>query len=145
MALDALLKLSQWSYLAPLKRFKPLYAELKRPLYRLRKQGERNRDGRLSANPMRLGPYTMEARRAGLAAVLTIQDEVNQVEQSRGRPHIDLINAEEHARILALIEADTWPDRWTGREVRGDALIPLELAEGITQPLLGGSHDTPIP
>jgi DNA sulfur modification protein DndC len=145
VAFDALLKLPQWSYLAPLKRLKPLYAELKRPLYRLRKQGERNKDGRLSAHSMRLGPYTMEARRAGLAAVLTIQDEVNQVAHTRGRPRIDLINAEEQARILELIAADTWPDRWTGQEVRGDVLIPLVLAEGITQPLLGGSHDTPIP
>ena len=86
MALDTLLKLPQWSYLAPLKRLKLLYAQLKRPVYRLRKQGERNKDGRLSANPMRLGPYTMEARRAGLAAVLAIQDEVNQVAHTQGRP-----------------------------------------------------------
>jgi len=138
VALDALLKLPQWSYLAPLKRLKPLYAELKRPLYRLRKQGERNKDGRLSANPMRLGPYTMEARRAGLSQVLTIQDDINQIARAPGRPLIDLINDEEHARILELIAADTWPDRWTGREVRGDVLIPQVLAEGITQPLLGG-------
>ncbi len=138
VALDALLKLPQWAYLAPLTRLKPLYAELKRPRYRLRKQGERNKDGRLSAHPMRLGPYTMEARRAGLAAVLTIQDEVNQVAHTRNRPRIDLINEEEHQRILELIAADTWPDRWTGREVRGDARVPLVLAEGIMQPLLGG-------
>jgi DNA sulfur modification protein DndC len=145
VAPDALLKLPQWAYLAPLKRLKPLYTEMKRPLYRLRKQGERNKDGRLSANPMRLGPYTMEARCAGLWQVLTIQDEVNQAAHTRNRPHIDLINAEEQARILELIAADTWPDRWTGHEVRGDALIPLVLAEGITQPLLGGSHDTDRP
>jgi DNA sulfur modification protein DndC len=140
-ALDTLLRLPQWGYLLPLKRLKPLYAELKRPVYRLRKVGERNKDGRLSANPMRLGPYTMEARHAGLAQVLAIQDEINQAARLHGRPLIDLINDEEHARILELIEADTWPDRWTGHEVRGDALIPLVLAEGILQPLLGGDLD----
>ena len=138
VALDALLKVPQWAYLAPLKRLKPLYTEMKRPLYRLRKQGERNKDGRLPANPMRLGPYTMEARSAGPAAVLTIQDDTNQIARTQGRPLIDLINDEEQARILELIAADTWPDRWTGREVRGDACVPLVLAEGIMQPLLGG-------
>jgi DNA sulfur modification protein DndC len=138
VALETVLRLPQWAYLAPLKRLKPLYAELKRPVYRLRKGGERNKDGQLSANPMRLGPYTMEARRAGLAQVLAIQDDINAAARLQGRPLIDLINEEEHARILELIEADTWPDRWTGREVHGDALIPLVLAEGIMQPLLGG-------
>lgn len=141
VALETLLRVPRWAYLAPLKRLKPLYADLKRPVYRLRKQGERNRDGRLSANPMRLGPYTMEARRAGLAQVLSIQDEINQAARAQGRPVIDLINAEEHQRILELIAADTWPERWTGQEVRGDALIPLVLAEGIMQPLLGGDLD----
>ena len=80
----------------------------------------------------------MEARRAGLAAVLSIQDDTNQIARTQGRPLIDLINDEEQARILELIAADTWPDRWTGREVRGDACVPLVLAEGIMQPLLGG-------
>ena len=31
-------------------------------------------------------------------------------------PCVDLINAEEQVRILELIEANTWPERWTGTE-----------------------------
>ena len=139
VALETVLKLPQWAYLAPLQRLKPLYAELKRPVYRLRQDGsQRNKDGSFPKNPMRLGPYTMEARRVGLAQVLAIQDEINAAARKLRRPTIDLLNAEEHARILDLMAADTWPERWTGREVRGDALLPQVIAEGITQPLLAG-------
>ena len=141
-ALDALLKLSQWAYLAPFKRLKPLYQELMRPQYRLRKNGERNKDGSLSANPMRLGPYTMDARRYGLAQVMGIQDEINKAARLQARPAVDLINPEEYARILELIEANTWPDRWDGTEARGDVLLPQILAEGVLQPLLFPIDDT---
>lgn len=137
VALDAVLKLPQWGYLAPLKRLRPLYQEMKKPLYRLRKDGsERRKDGTLVSNPMRMGPYTMEARRYGLAQVLGIQEEVNQAARMQGRPLIDLINEEEHARILELIEANTWPDRWTGEEPNATKLLPQVLAEGVLQPLL---------
>jgi len=124
VALETVLRLTQWAYLAPLKRLKPLYAELKRPRYRLRQDGtQRNKDGSFPKNPMRMGPYTMEARRAGLSQVLTIQEEINTAARVEGRPLIDLINEEEHQRILELIEANTWPEKWTGLEVRGDLLI----------------------
>lgn len=136
VALDAILRLPQWAYLAPFKRLKPLYQQLVKPVHRLRKNGERNADGKLSANPMRMGPYTMDARRYGLAQVLAIQDEINATALEQGRPTVDLINEEEHARILELIAANTWPDRWTGDEVRADQLIPQILGEGISQPLL---------
>jgi hypothetical protein len=43
---------------------------------------------------------------------------------------------EEHVRILELIDANTWPDRWTGDEARADELLPQVLAGGIIQPLL---------
>ncbi|MBO0782279.1 MAG: phosphoadenosine phosphosulfate reductase family protein, partial [Ktedonobacteraceae bacterium] len=137
IALDTVLRLPPWQHLSPLKRLRPLYTELIRPQHRLRKDGtDRRKDGTLAANPMRLGPLTMEARRFGLAQVLTIQDEVNTMAVSQGRPVIDLINAEEQARILALIEANIWPERWTGQEVRGDIPIPQVMADGIIQPLL---------
>lgn len=141
VALDAVLQLPHYAYLAPLKRLRPLYQELTRPQYRLRKDGtDRRADGTLAANPMRLGPLIMEARRYGLAEVLDIQEQVNQVARREGRPLIDLINEEEHARILALIEANTWPEKWTGLEVRGDVPIDLVVADGVVQPLLlGGS------
>jgi hypothetical protein len=54
------------------------------------------------------------------------------------RPLIDLINDEEQARVLELIAADTWPDRWRGREVRGNMLIPQVIAVGIMRSILGG-------
>lgn len=136
VALDTVLKLPQWSYLAPLKRLRPLYQEMMKPRYRIRKEGERKKDGSLSKSPMRMGPYHMDARRYGLSQVLAIQDEVNQAACREGRPLIDLINEEEHARILELISANTWPDRWTGVEVRADVLVPQTVAEGIIQPLL---------
>ncbi|MBV9688401.1 MAG: phosphoadenosine phosphosulfate reductase family protein [Ktedonobacteraceae bacterium] len=135
VALDALLKHAHWRYLAPLQRLKPLYRELTKPQYRLRKDGtDRRKDGTLAAHPMRLGPLTMEARRYGLGQVLDIQEQVNTAAQ--GRPCIDLINREEQQRIVELIAADTWPERWTGHEVRGDVLMRQVLADGIIQPLL---------
>nr|HET6902327.1 phosphoadenosine phosphosulfate reductase family protein [Ktedonobacteraceae bacterium] len=139
VALDTLLKMPQWAYLAPLKRLKPLYQHLIKPQYRLRKDGtDRRKDGTLADNPMRLGPLTMAARREGLAQVLDIQQQVNDGAHVQGRPCIDLINEEEHARILTLIEANTWPEKWTGEEVRGDVLLDQVLADGVLQPLLVG-------
>lgn len=136
VALDAIVKLPQWAYLAPLKRLKPLYQELKKPEYRLRKNAERNSGGELSANPMRMGPLTMDARRMGLAEVLSIQFDINFAAASQGRPQVFLINDLEHARILELIEANTWPDRWSGDEVTGDVMLPRTFADGTVQQLL---------
>lgn len=51
---------------------------------------------------------------------------------------IDLMNDKEHARILELIAANTFPDKWTCLEVRGDILMRHVFADGITQPFLGG-------
>jgi DNA sulfur modification protein DndC len=135
-ALDYILTLPEWSYLAPLKQLRPLYRELRLFKHRLQKAGERNKDGRLSANPNRKGPLTMDARRYGLETVLRVQAEVNAAARAAGRPTIHLINEEEHARILELIDANTWPQRWTGDEPRGDLLIPQVLNEETTQPLL---------
>ncbi|MBA2679091.1 MAG: phosphoadenosine phosphosulfate reductase family protein [Ktedonobacteraceae bacterium] len=140
-ALLTVLKLPDWTYLAPLLRLRPLYADLKKPQYRLRKNGtDRRKDGTLAANPMRMGPLTMEARRYGVAQVLDIQEQVNVVARREGRPSIDLINEEEHARILELITCNTWPDGWRGDEVRGDVLLDQVLADGIMQPILTGSY-----
>ena len=139
-ALLTTLKLPAWAYLAPLLRLRPLYTDLKQAQYRLRKDGtDRRKDGSLAANPMRMGPLTMEARRSGLAEVLAIQEQVNRVARTEGRPCIDLINDEEHQRILDLIAHNTWPDGWSGNEVRADVLLDQVLADGIVQPLLRGA------
>lgn len=126
VALDLVIQQPLWAYLAPLKRLKPLYQELMQPHYRLRKIDEVKKDGTPSANPNRLGPYTMEARCYGLAQVLSIQEEINAVARAQGRSLIDLINEEEHARILALMASNTWPQRWDGTEELGNLLIQRE-------------------
>jgi DNA sulfur modification protein DndC len=136
VALDYVISLSHWAYLEPLKRLKPLYRELRQFKFRLQKYGERNADGLLSSNPNRKGPLTMEARRYGLSVVLGVQDEINTSAQKLGRPEIDLINAQEQARIIELIEANTWPQRWTGDEQRGDVLIPQVFQSGEVQDIL---------
>lgn len=136
-ALDYLVKKPLWAYLAPLKGLRPLYRKLRKGVNRIRKDGtERNKDGSLSANPGRLGPLTMEARRMGLATVLDIQDRINKVAREQGRPPIDLINEEERARIEELIALDTWPNKWEGDELPGDTLIDHVYSEGIIQPML---------
>jgi len=125
-ALDRVLRVPQWAHFHPLKRLKPLYTFLQERQNRLRKDGSEIKvDGTLVANPQRLGPLTMKARRHGLAEVLAIQDEV-----CRGGSPVDLINPEEHARILELIEANTWPNRWFGTEVTGDVILPLQFIRG---------------
>lgn len=136
-ALDALLKLDHWRYLAPLKRLRPLYQELIRPGNRLRKDGsQRRKDGSLPLNPMRLGPLTMEARRAGLATVLDIQDEIYSAAISAGQPSVQLVSPEELRRIHELQDANTWPDGWDGSESIGNVLLPQVVADGVVQNLL---------
>lgn len=142
VALDTLLKQEQWQYLAPLKGLKPLYAELAQAHHRLRKDGsDRRKDGTLAANPMRLGPLTLQARRYGLQQVLAIQEAVNQRAAVQGALPISLINPEELSRIHELIEAGTWPHGWTGSEHRGDEPIPHVIDDGIIQELLFGREE----
>lgn len=118
VALETILKQEKWAWLSPLMDLRPLYAELKKPMHRLRKWEEKKADGSLVANPGRMGPLTMGARRMGLAAILEIQARCN---AGRGdcQP-IDLINDEERERIEHLIASGQWPDRWTGNEMRAD-------------------------
>lgn len=48
-------------------------------------------------------------------------------------PAIDLINAEEEARILQLIAANQWPDRWSGDEMRADTPVDDIRRDGSIQ------------
>ena len=106
-ALEEIIRRPKWAHFRPLLELRPLYAELKLPRNRLRKDGtETTKDGALVANPCRMGPLTFEARRMGLARVKDIQ----------ARAGVDLINAEEEAKIIELIEAETWPNGWDGNE-----------------------------
>lgn len=114
-ALEQIVKRPQWAHYSPLLELRPLYAELKKPQMRLRKDGgERKKDGQLVANPCRMGPLTFEARLWALERVKDIQ----------ARANVDLINAEEEARIRELIDSGQWPNGWDGTEPL--ASIPFE-------------------
>jgi DNA sulfur modification protein DndC len=135
-ALEMVLRLPRWQYLQPLKGLRPLYRELKEPQYRLRKIGERNKDGSLAAKQGRLGPLTLEARQYGLAKVLEIQNEINAVARSQGRPFLSLINSDEQARIEELIAANTWPQKWDGTEILGSEVYEMTGPGGTKQLVL---------
>ena len=114
-ALENLCSVPEWSHLAPLKELKPLFRELAKPRWRLRKATpDINKDGRYAKNGQRMGPLSMDARIYALARVLDIQR----------RAQVDLINREEENRIRQLISLNTWPDGWNGNEVKAD--VPLD-------------------
>lgn len=135
-ALERVIANPKWAYLAPLQKLRPLYWEIKKPQYRLRKHGELRKDGSLAKKQGRLGPLHLEARREILQQILAIQDEVNIAAKAIRQPEVSLINAEELARIHELIEAETWPEKWDGTEHRGDTWLPEILSDGSVQPLL---------
>jgi DNA sulfur modification protein DndC len=127
LALEQIIKRPQWAQYAPLMELRPLYAELKRPHNRLRKDGtESRKDGSLVSNPCRMGPLTFEARLWALARVLDIQ----------GMAGVDLINAEEEACIRGLISAQTWPRGWDGTEPRADVPFENVFPDGSVQPIM---------
>lgn len=136
-ALDGVLRFSQWSYLAPLKKLRPLWRELRQPANRLRKRGlEVLKDGSFAKNPQRMGPVLLERRLQALDEVLAIQEECNVVARATNRPLVDMLNVEEEARIRELIAAGQWPDGWEGDEAIGDELLDKVFADGTVQPLL---------
>lgn len=126
-ALEEIISRPQWSHFSPLMELRPMYAELKKPHNRLRKDGtETTKDGSLVANPCRMGPLTFSARQWGLQRVRDIQQ----------RAGVDLINAEEEARIVELIDACTWPRGWDGTEPLASAPFDNVFPDGSVQPQL---------
>lgn len=138
-ALETVLHLPAWSYLAPLRGLKPLWRELREPQHRLKKAGaERLKDGSIAKNPQRMGPLTFEARLMALDRVLGIQNACNAMARAQRRPEISLINPEEEARIRELIALQTWPQGWDGDEPTGDTVMETVYQNGAIQPLLFG-------
>jgi len=126
-ALEEIIKRPNWQQYKPLLELRPLYAELKKPARRLRKDGnEKRADGKLVKNPCRMGPLTFESRQWGMDIVKDIQ----------ARAGVDLINADEEARIVQLIEAKTWPRGWDGTEAVASMPFDNVNADGSVQPLL---------
>lgn len=130
----------RWGYLSPLLRLRDIYAEMKKPENRLRKWGETLQSGELAANQGRLGPLTFEARKRFLKQIISIEDDINDVavrDRIAGRdekPFISLINNDEVNRINELIAAETWPNGWTGTEMRGDEMTDKIYRDGTIQP-----------
>jgi DNA sulfur modification protein DndC len=136
LALERVLANPKLEYLAPLRQLCPLYWQVKKPQYRLRKHREVKKDGTLAKKQGRLGPLTLETREWMLGEILRIQDEVNRAAAAVGQPAISLINDEDLDRIRVLIDEKTWPEKWDGTEHRGDEWLPEILSNGSIQPLL---------
>jgi len=127
LALEVVLRQPAWAHLAPLLELRQLYAELKKPGRRLRKDGtEKRQDGSLVANPCRMGPLTLETRQWALGVVLDIQN----------RAGVDLINAEEESRIRELIALGTWPRGWDGTEPLASLSFDNVNPDGSVQPVM---------
>ena len=126
-ALEEIIKRPQWKQYTPLMELRPLYAELKKPTRRIRKDGtETRKDGSLVSNPCRMGPLTFEARLWALERVKDIQS----------RAGVDLINAEEEAKIRELVEAKTWPRGWDGSEPGAWEPFDNVNPDGSVQPIM---------
>lgn len=126
-ALEVIVAMPAWAHLTPLLELKPLYRWMRKPAQRLRKLGiKRLKDGSIAKNPQRMGPLTLEARATALERVLDIQR----------RAGVDLINAEEEARIRELIAARTFPERWDGDEPSAAAWLDQVNQDGTVQPIL---------
>jgi DNA sulfur modification protein DndC len=113
-ALERLLRHPDWAHLSPLLELRPLYAELKQPRWRKRKATpERTQSGSYSKNGQRMGPLTMAGRAYGLERILGIQL----------RAGVDLINAEEAARIFEMWRLNMWPRKWSESDIAADQPI----------------------
>lgn len=129
-ALERLVVQPEWSHLRPLLELKPFYREMKLARWRKRKaRPERRKDGGWSTNGQRKGPLTMEARAYWLDKVLDVQQ----------RAGVDLINAEEEARIREMWKLDMWPRKWSADDIDATSPVPRISSIGddlVIQPLL---------
>lgn len=126
LALETIIRNPKWAHLSALLELRAVYAELKKPWRRLRKDGtERRKDGIMVQNPNRMGPLTFEAREWGLTQIKRIQEAAR----------VDLINSEEETVIRTMIENGTWPNGWEGTEPRADVPMDETIADGVVQPV----------
>lgn len=135
-ALKTVQAMPQWDHLEPLMRLKSIYRELREPKHRIRHIAELNSKGELSANPQRIGPLKKASRLWALDEILKIQQDVNDQAAQLRRPRIDILNADEEARIRHLIAENTWPNGWTGNEQSADQpLLTIITRHGIQDSL----------
>jgi DNA sulfur modification protein DndC len=136
VALKNVVTMPAWAWLSPLLKLRPIYRSLRLMKNRLRKaEPEVLKDGSLSKSGQRAGPIKLEVRLDALEQVLAIQAECN-----AGRPDgimpLDILNADEEARIRELIAGNTWPQRWDGSEVSADAWLDKHNSDGTIEPIL---------
>lgn len=149
LGLLTVLRNPYWSYIAPLLGLKPIFRELREDDgKRLKKTGfEKAGVGHNGGPPLepvlakgknrqRKGPLTFEARLDALERVLAIQAECNAQAIRLDRPLVDILDAEEEARIRELIAAGTWPNGWEGDEPTADTPMDMIFRDGSVQPLL---------
>lgn len=137
-ALDALMeKYPQWRYLEPIKRLRPIFREMRKFEYRIRKHGETKKDGSLSKSPNRVGPLTMKAREAFAMDILQVQHDVNYLANLQGMSRIDIINEDEWRRIQWHWENNIWPERWSGEEPLATEPFDQMFQDGTVQSRLG--------
>ncbi|MBV8973178.1 MAG: phosphoadenosine phosphosulfate reductase family protein [Sphingomonadaceae bacterium] len=137
VALRTIVAMPAWAYLAPLLELRPIYRSLRLMKNRLRKaEPERLKDGSLSASGQRAGPIKLDVRLAALEQVIAIQARVNVAAEALGRPSLDILDADEEARIRELTAARTWPQRWDGSEPSGDTWLDRKHGDGSVEPIL---------
>lgn len=136
--LHRLIKRPAWGHLTPLLELGPMFEAMRLAKWRKRKAvPEKRADGQYSTNGQRKGPLTMEARKHWLDKVLDVQRRVN--EAADGRQQIDLINADEEARIREMWDLNMWPRKWSDDDVSADLPLDLLIPNGdqlVVQPLL---------
>jgi DNA sulfur modification protein DndC len=133
-ALDSVVKIEKWAYIAPLKRLRPIYRWMRHGSNRLRKTGDQKNE----KNVQRMGPLTIDARRKAFDMILAIQNDINEAAERLRRPKIDILNPEEQAFIKDCWAKNIWPNRWDGSEPRADELIDTKFKDGTKWPVLFG-------
>lgn len=139
-ALAAVIAMPGWGHLTPLLGLRVVFRRLREDDgFRLKKTGL-TAAGEIATgkNKQRKGPLTFEARCWALEEVLRIQREVNRGAAMLDRPDINMLDAEEEARIRELIALGTWPQGWDGDEPTADTPMDAVLRDGTVQPLLFG-------
>ncbi len=135
VALDNLLKQEKYQYLAPLKRLRLIYDEMRLFHHRLQKDGtETRKDGTLPKNPNRKGPLKLDSRLMFLDRVLDIQREIKA--NCGDKTPVVLIDEQEEAFIRQVIDERLFPNGWTGNEPGGEELINQVAHNGSIQTLL---------
>jgi DNA sulfur modification protein DndC len=125
-ALHYLVKIPEWSHLAPFLKLKPLYDEMREAKYRLRRGLFEKKSGGYSASKSNsLGPLTIEARQ-------TFFERIRELEKEAG---YQLINDREETLIRRMWKWCFYPQGWTGAEQKGTDPIAKPL---FTKPIKEG-------